>query len=309
MDLRVKAATAFVTLALIALTAPAVAREPAPSNDNFASATVVEGVPFTQTLDNRGARRELLEPEPTCSDNRRTVWYSFTPAEDMNLVAEASGTFKTTVAVYGGSAQTDLTEVACSGGSPSSKVEFAGASGQTYFIQLGSATFKGGLVDFKLSPSAWQERVLREVSERIHVPEQNVAVARFHGRPRPTNPNMYDLTVSVAGQPQIDRGILSFGLIKNEVRVELVRIPEQTVTVTTTLAYRYDSSQYTCLSDSGEGETCTANSPIKDFEWLTSGEGSRAELIIRVSVAHQGNVIAERTVTVPFAGQAGGIAP
>ncbi len=306
---RVKALAVILSLALIGFAAPAIADAPAPPNDDFASATVIEAVPFADTVDNSGARRELLEPHPTCRKNARTVWYSFTPSEDVNLVAEASSTFKSVITVYGGTGHADLTEAACNGGSTSPKVEFRVLEGQTYFIQLGSSSRKSGIVDFKLSPSAWQEKVLRDVSQTVHVPEQNVAAVRFHGRPRPSNPNMYDVTVAVAGQPQIDRGILSFGLLKEEIRAELIRIHAQTVMVTTTLAYRYDSSQYTCLSDGGEGQGCTASSPIKDLDWLTSGDGSRAELIIRVSVVHQGTVIAERTVTIPYAGQVGGMLP
>ena len=309
MVTRVTAVASVLALALIGFVSPAAARS-APPNDDFGSATVISEVPFADTVNNRAATKELIEPQPSCrTAASRTVWYSFSPSEDMNFVAEAAGTFKSVLAVYGGTGVGDLAEMACSAGQTSPTVEFRGVAGQTYFIQLGSANGRAGKVDFKLAPSTWQERVLREVVQRVEVPEQNVNALRFYGRPRPSNSNMYDVTVSVAGQQQIDRGILSFGLLKEEVRLELIRIPQQRVTVATTLAYRYDSSQYTCLSDGGEGQACTAGSPIKDLNWLTSGEGSRAELIIRVSVAHQDRILAERVVTIPYAGQAGGLVP
>ncbi len=308
MDARAKVVAGVLTLALIGFAAPALARS-APPNDDFASATAVTSVPFADTVDNRVAGTELFEPQPSCRTINRTVWYAFSPSEDMNFVAEATGTFKSVLAVYGGTGLGDLAEVACNGGSTSTEVEFPGVEGQTYFIQLGSANGKAGMVDFKLGPATWQERVIRDISQNVTVPEQNVALVRLHGRQRASNPSMYDVTVSAAGQPQIDRGILTFGLVKEELRLDLIRVPQQSVTVATTLAYRYDSSQYTCLSDGGEGQSCTASSPIKDLSWLTGGEGSRAELIVRVSVAHQGTVLAERTVTVPYAGQVGGMIP
>lgn len=247
---------------------------------------------------------------PSCQTiATKTVWYAFSPDEDLNLVAEAVGTFKSVLAVYGGSGTGELVEVGCSGGATTSKIEFRGLAGQTYFIQLGSAQRRGGVVDFKLSPSAWQEKVLRQVTQTVDIPEQDVPVLKFHGRPRAANPNMYDITVAVAGQTQLDRGLHTFGLIKEEVKVDLVRIPRQSAIITTTLAYRYDTSQYTCLSDGGDGQPCTANSPIKDLEWLTSGEGSRAELIIRLAVKYNEVIGAERVVTIPFAGQAAGVTP
>src|SRR5687767_3614500 len=51
-----------------------------PANDNFADAEEIGALPFSATVDNTDATNELGEPSG-CSVNR-SVWYSFTPAEN-----------------------------------------------------------------------------------------------------------------------------------------------------------------------------------------------------------------------------------
>jgi hypothetical protein len=234
------------------------------------------------------------------------VWFSFTPDEDVNVVAETSGVFKSAIAVYRGPGLAELAEVACDGGTTNSQVEFRAVAGQSHFMQVSAVGRKRGLIDFSFTTAAWQERTLKEITQDVDVPEQKLDVLTLDAGPRADDPNMYDIAITVAGQ-RITRGILSFGLLKEKIHQELLTVPGQAATVSLVLSYRYDSSQYNCLSDGGPGQECTAKSPIKDLNWLTSGEGSRAELLITTKAELNGVTLAERTIAIPFAGQVVGM--
>ncbi|MCY1059326.1 hypothetical protein [Nannocystis sp. SCPEA4] len=122
-----------------------------PPNDNFANATVVPGLPYTDTEDTVDATREAGEPQPTCVTNSHTVWYSFTPDADVSVDANTVGSdYDTTLTVYTGTFPS-LTEIACNDDiDPSINVQsaltFSATAGETYYIQVGSfePLFGGG---------------------------------------------------------------------------------------------------------------------------------------------------------------------
>lgn len=296
-------------LALVAAVVPAVARSTAPPNDDFASATFVYEMPFAETVDNTAAGFEADERLPSCRFTQGTFWYAVAPSSDINLVARTSATFRNTMAVYQGTTAADLVETACSGGTTASKAEFRALAGNTYFIQIGSSGAKRGVLDFTLEPSVWQEKKVTQVDQAVERPGTSAQVVYFHGRPRASDPTMYDITVRVADAPDLQVGLLTFGLVKQEVKQELVTLPARSGRLVTTVSYRYDSSQYQCLVDGGEGSPCVAKSPIKDVNWLTSGDGQRAELVIRVALQVDEITTAERTIVIPFAGQLPGLLP
>lgn len=162
-------ASAVVVVAIGSLLgiAPALAQ---PENDNFASATIVPAVPFTDITTNAGATTEPSEPDPSCDPNplypldrntQSTIWYRFTPAQSETLMADTFGTYSpTTIAVYRGSQLSQLTEVACdrSGGSggldwqSNSWLWFQAVVGQTYYVQIGERGGASGTIEFHLGP-------------------------------------------------------------------------------------------------------------------------------------------------------------
>jgi hypothetical protein len=144
--------------ALLLLTVPALvvlAASPAiaqPANDDFDSATVVPGLPFTDQVNTTEATTAADDPE--CAGQGATVWYSFTPTEDLRVEANTFGSdYDTTLSVYTG-APGALTQIACNddaAGSVQSRVRFDATAGETYFFMVGSfASGPGGNLTFNL---------------------------------------------------------------------------------------------------------------------------------------------------------------
>jgi hypothetical protein len=82
------------TLALVAvcgwfaLSAPSNALAQ-PANDNFANATTVSSLPFSDSQDLSTATTE--SGEPLQCGTRQTVWYQFTPSSDVVVRATTTG--------------------------------------------------------------------------------------------------------------------------------------------------------------------------------------------------------------------------
>jgi hypothetical protein len=145
--------------ALLMLTVPALmllAASPAiaqpPANDDFDSATVVPGLPFTDQLNTTEATTATDDPE--CDGQGPTVWYSFTPAADVRVEANTFGSdYDTTLSAYTG-ARGALTQIACNddaAGSLQSRVRFDATAGQTFFFMVGSfGSGPGGNLTFSV---------------------------------------------------------------------------------------------------------------------------------------------------------------
>lgn len=128
--------TAVATLAVLAGASPAWAA--APANDDITQATVVPGLPFTDTVDTREATSDPSTDNAACGV--ATVWYRWTAAAD-GLVGfiTAGSDHEATLAVYTGEAS-DPVLLECDDGSdglPSEIVRQAEA-GATYFISAGT---------------------------------------------------------------------------------------------------------------------------------------------------------------------------
>jgi hypothetical protein len=99
-------------------TGAAVASEdaPPPPNDALADATVIDELPFSDTVDTTGATDVAGEdgsPEfpGFCYPAQKSVWYSITPTTDLDLLVNTQGSdFDTTLEVFRGS---DREVVAC----------------------------------------------------------------------------------------------------------------------------------------------------------------------------------------------------
>lgn len=278
-----------------------------PANDDLAAAVAIAELPFSATVNTKGASLEPDEVQPSCRRIRSSVWYSVTGAGAGLQIAQLSSTFPAALAVYEQTPEA-LVETACMADRASIEMELKVESSKTYMVQLGSTARKQGKADLSLTPSPWKEISLFDQTFSREGEEQHVPILKVKGAPRETNPSMYDVTVQISEQVPVTVGVFTFGLVTQEIEQELVRIPASATEVTMKVTGRYDSSQYSCAADDG-ADTCYAGIPLKDLGWLTGGDGSRAELVVSIRAERNGEVLIERTQTVPYAGQILGLLP
>ena len=107
-----------------------------PSNDDIANATHVASLPFSDTVDLAAANRE--PDEPSCGRGPSSVWYSYTPADDVFVVATVGGLAGKSVAAWA-VVSFGLSEVACTSGISQNtrRVGFLAEAGRTYLLQAG----------------------------------------------------------------------------------------------------------------------------------------------------------------------------
>ena len=110
-----------------------------PGNDDFNSATVVtEPLPFSDSINTTEAT--TAGDDPDCFGQGPTVWYSFTPSQDVLIQANTFGSdYDTTLSVYIGS-QGALNQIACNddAGGLQSLVFFQAFASETYFLMVGA---------------------------------------------------------------------------------------------------------------------------------------------------------------------------
>jgi hypothetical protein len=122
-----------------------------PANDDFDDATVIPGLPFTDQIDTSEAT--TAPDDPDCFGAGPTVWYTFSPNQDMRIAADTFGSdYDTTLSVYTGT-RGDLLQIACNDDSDSlqSRVVFDAAANETYFFMVGAfASGPGGNLAFNI---------------------------------------------------------------------------------------------------------------------------------------------------------------
>jgi hypothetical protein len=139
-------------LAVLFPAAPAMAVPP--SNDDFAAARVVSGVPYSDTAEVTGSTLQTGEPVPSCRELAApsgTVWYAFTPAQTGIVKISRGIDFESILAVYTGSSLAGLTEIACQYGQ-SAPLTLAVTAGQTYYLQLGTFFDQVGTLQLDILP-------------------------------------------------------------------------------------------------------------------------------------------------------------
>lgn len=161
-----KRLSAFTVVALACLfVSAAPAHAAVPANDDFAAATEITQLPFSETVD---AGEATIEPgETPCNGSGGSVWYRFTPASDISVRAEANDTvtYRTVaLAVYTGTSVDALTLVACGTDIPGGYlapqlVDFDATGGTTYYIS--AVGFTGQLGTFTLDV----EEVIRPAND------------------------------------------------------------------------------------------------------------------------------------------------
>jgi Family of unknown function (DUF6299) len=108
-----------------------------PSNETFATATVIPSVPFSDTLDATQATTDSDDAEvlAACGVSipiAATVWYAYTPSTDQLVGVNTSGsTYSVGVGVVTG-APGSFSAVSCFAGSGS----FSAVAGQTYYMDV-----------------------------------------------------------------------------------------------------------------------------------------------------------------------------
>lgn len=122
-----------------------------PANDNFANAEAITSLPFTATVENIDATLEPGEPGVCTMVSGRTLWYSFTPTEDIALRVDFSGSaVRAELGVYlsDGSGLSTLVPMVCTFGRTSANFNFQ--AGQTYYLQLDSDFGQPGSLQISL---------------------------------------------------------------------------------------------------------------------------------------------------------------
>jgi hypothetical protein len=124
-----------------------------PVNDNFANATVVKAVPFTDAVDNSSATTETTDPTPPCITNStnprtKTVWYVYTSGGNGPVTIDTIGSsYDTTLSVWtavgGAGASLQFANVACNddiirGVVTQSQLTFSASAGITYYVMIAS---------------------------------------------------------------------------------------------------------------------------------------------------------------------------
>jgi PKD domain len=121
------------------------------TNDNFANATPITALPFTDTVDISTATLEPGEPAaPSCGFGMtRTVWYTFTPAASGSVLLKATGTSSAAVDAYRGTSLTSLVSLGC--GQFGNGVAIGLTAGTTYYFQVGPQFEQTGTITFSVS--------------------------------------------------------------------------------------------------------------------------------------------------------------
>jgi hypothetical protein len=122
-------------LALLLATAPAALAQPA--NDDFATATVINSVPFGTTEDTSQATSDPSDPSE-CSNNG-SVWFAYTPPSNVTIQADTFGSSYDTVLSAWTGTQGALSVVACNDdfNGLQSQVTFPATGGTTYYFMVG----------------------------------------------------------------------------------------------------------------------------------------------------------------------------
>ena len=133
---RIAAAAAVSAVVTVLMTPPAFAAPP--DNDDFDAATPIPALPFTDTVDTTDAT--TADDDPDCFGNGHSVWYEFTPSEDLTVGATTSGSnYDTTLSAYTGT-RGSLDQVACNDDSDGlqSRILFETTAGTTYWLMVAS---------------------------------------------------------------------------------------------------------------------------------------------------------------------------
>jgi hypothetical protein len=161
---------------------------PGPANDDFDDATEVAGPVFTDTIDTTEALKSPDDPLPRCDPAaQNTVWYRFTPADDVHVDIDTSdSSYVTRAGLYTGT-RGSLAPVFADGCIPS----FNATAGTTYWIMVStqSGNSPGSLV-FKLAAHKASSISLTPSSSTITFGHSVALTAHLTGFAAGSHPNV-----------------------------------------------------------------------------------------------------------------------
>jgi hypothetical protein len=125
-----------LAVALVAFSGSSALAQP-PGNDDRGGAKVVSSVPYEDVVDTTEATSQAIDPCTYEDERFRTVWYSFTPAEDARYAARAQfddpdHLVIIAVAIPAGGGDLDI--INCDWGS---QIVWQGEAGQEYLVMAG----------------------------------------------------------------------------------------------------------------------------------------------------------------------------
>jgi hypothetical protein len=161
-----------------------------PANDECAGATLVSSIPFTDSVDTTTATSNPADPSLSCNGNGaqtdgNTVWYAWTPAQDITVNISTVGSTRPTGSpldtahgVFTGSCG-NLTQVACVDVGLTDDLIFEASAGVTYYIKVGEFLdgVGGGNLEFTVDlPPPPELLVLESVRDGISPPIGSLAL-------------------------------------------------------------------------------------------------------------------------------------
>src|SRR5205085_9045965 len=109
---------------------------PPPPNDDFNTPTVIPSMPFTVSENVTNATAAF--DDPFCVGRTQTVWFAFTPTQNMRIEANTFGSnYDTTLSVYTGT-RGALTQLGCNDDSQGlqSRIRFAAVAGTPHYFMV-----------------------------------------------------------------------------------------------------------------------------------------------------------------------------
>jgi hypothetical protein len=118
------------------LNIPIAAAASPPANDDFDNASSVSALPFADSLVTNDATKAPDDPADCFDAFNRSVWYTFTPPQDVSIQVDSYGTdYQTVLAAYTG-ARGALTLVGCDTSSAFDRLFLHLAAGTTYYFEV-----------------------------------------------------------------------------------------------------------------------------------------------------------------------------
>jgi hypothetical protein len=163
---------------------------PAPAftngNDNFDDAEEITALPFSDSLDPRGATREATDPtdldcKPTnnlLDAGLATVWYHYTPPTDQNLVLDTIGSgYDTYIAVFETGSPLQFVDcnddIDTSGSNRQSRLPIHLSGGVKYYFLIGQfsvdETSEGVTATSDVAPQAASEILIFNISQGYEI--------------------------------------------------------------------------------------------------------------------------------------------